>query len=344
MRASRLALAALTIAAVLGACRRTPPALELAGGRRVEGQVVALGQRVYELNCAACHGVHGDGNGPAAATMRPAPRAFGAALFKFGGVEVGQLPHDEDLEDLLRRGLKGTPMLPWDLTASERHAVVQYLKTFSPRWQQEEPGERIVPTPDPWVGREAEAKALGARIYHLSGVEKDAQGRVRTLLAGCVSCHPSYLPPAEIAALAAQTGARGNTNLAALRPALKPSEYTTPGGYALKILPPDFLFHTLKNGDTPEALYRTIAAGIAGAAMPTWKNVLSEEALWALVHYVHGLVELRGTAEGLRVRETLLAAAPIPPAPAAGDTPRERRHRSHRRAHGAGHEAATATP
>jgi mono/diheme cytochrome c family protein len=49
---------------------------------------------------------------------------------------------------------------------------------------------------------------------------------------------------------------------------------------------PDLKAGVLKTGDSPEALYRVIAAGIGGTAMPSWDNALSERDIWALVHYV----------------------------------------------------------
>ena len=53
-------------------------------------------------------------------------------------------------------------MLPWDIGERERRAIVQYLKTFSPRWKNETPGERIKPDgDDPWKGKETEAAATG---------------------------------------------------------------------------------------------------------------------------------------------------------------------------------------
>ena len=43
---------------------------------------------------------------------------------------------------------------------------------------------------------------------------------------------------------------------------------------------------------TTQDLYRTIASGIGGANMPTWKGALKEEELWGLVYYVKSLVAL----------------------------------------------------
>ena len=44
----------------------------------------------------------------------------------------------------------------------------------------------------------------------------------------------------------------------------------------MKILPPDFTFNELRGGDALADIYRAIAAGIGGTAMPTWKNVLPD--------------------------------------------------------------------
>jgi mono/diheme cytochrome c family protein len=301
------------VLALAAGCRKQPrftEPLKLAGGKEIPAATLNEGHDAYMLYCYACHGEKGDGRGPASAGMRPAPRDFTQALFKFGGVEVGQLPNDDDLAALVKHGLAGTPMLPWDISEGERGAIIQYLKTFSPRWTQEAPGDRIVPTPDPWVGREAAAIELGKRIYHLSGVEKDAQGNMKYVLAGCSSCHPAYVTRDELVALSTKYLGAPPAAISddLYRPSLKPSEYKA-GDQTLQILPPDFLFHQVKNGTTLPELYRTIASGVAGAAMPTWKNVLNEEGLWALVHYVKSLIDRRGTPEALALRRALMTQA-----------------------------------
>jgi mono/diheme cytochrome c family protein len=42
----------------------------------------------------------------------------------------------------------------------------------------------------------------------------------------------------------------------------------------------------VKAGDDPASLYRTIAAGVGGTKMPSWKGALAEADLWALVHFL----------------------------------------------------------
>jgi hypothetical protein len=59
-----------------------------------------------------------------------------------------------------------------------------------------------------------------------------------------------------------------------------------------------------------EDLYRTIGAGIGGAAMPQWKGSLPEDSLWALVYYVQSLASLRGTPAALELRHKLDSQGP----------------------------------
>ena len=90
--------------------------------------------------------------------------------------------------------------------------------------------------------------------------------------------------------------------------------------YGVKILPPDFTFNELRGGEALEDIYRAIASGIGGTAMPTWKNVLPDPDLWAMAHYVRSLVALRGTPEAAALQRRLLDQPPWtpPPLPDAG--------------------------
>jgi mono/diheme cytochrome c family protein len=40
-------------------------------------------------------------------------------------------------------------------------------------------------------------------------------------------------------------------------------------------------------------MFRAIATGIGGTAMPTWKGAITDEEIWALAHYVQTLTELK---------------------------------------------------
>ncbi|MCP3137253.1 c-type cytochrome [Pyxidicoccus xibeiensis] len=323
MSAPRFLLAVLSLS--LAACSsRTAPTFEplkLADGRVVPAATLSRGHAVYTHYCASCHGERGDGQGPAGRGMRPVPRSFRQGLFKFGGVAAGELPTDDALKRTLRRGLHGTPMFAWDVPESDVEAVVQYLKTFSPRWKEEAPGQPLGVTPDPWKGREAEAVERGRVAYHVSGGGN----------AGCASCHVAYLPRAELAALMEKSLGRKvdlskvDPYTAQPRESEHPLEVDAQGEPTLlgKVLPPDFLFHRLRTvwpeGDkvegTPytaerqrEDLYRVITAGVGGAAMPTWKGAIPEENLWALAYYVQSLARLRDTDEARELKARLRAS------------------------------------
>jgi mono/diheme cytochrome c family protein len=135
------------------AARSTRPAASLPDGKQL-----------YDKNCAHCHGAKGDGNGFGAPHLTPPPRDFTAAQFKFRTTATGALPTDDDLFRVISRGLNGTGMPPWQylLTDEERWALVDYIKTFSPKF-----GRRAdlkpVALPDPPSA--ARNLARGRRVY-----------------------------------------------------------------------------------------------------------------------------------------------------------------------------------
>jgi mono/diheme cytochrome c family protein len=299
--------ATLAILLALASCRSTrfTEPLQLAEGKTVAPALLNDGHDAYMLYCYACHGEKGDGRGPSAPGMRPPPRDFTQGMFKFAGVPAGGLPNDDDLEALIKRGLDGTPMLPWDVSERERHAIVQYLKTFSPRWKEEAPAARVLPDgADPWLGKEADALALGQRLYHFTGAKMTKEGQLEQIFAGCSTCHPSYLPRPELVRLSKQTGVPPVDREDLFRPAAKETDYVV-ADHKLVILPTDFLFQPVKTGTSLPSLYRAIAAGIGGTAMPVWKPPLTDKDLWALAHYVKSLADRRGTAEGLALQAAL---------------------------------------
>ena len=90
---------------------------------------IAHGKEVYQRRCLGCHGVNGDGNGPAATFLyKQRPRNFAAAVFKFR-LTKEPLPTDGDLLRTITRGIRGTAMPAWyELPLDDRLAVIQYIK------------------------------------------------------------------------------------------------------------------------------------------------------------------------------------------------------------------------
>ncbi len=268
------------------------------GGKTVTLETLQHGREAFVRNCSACHGMKGDGKGVSAEGLRPPPRDFHLGTFKFAAVAAGSLPNDEDLIRIVKGGLHGTAMLEWNVPDQDLEAIIQYIKTFAARWQDETPGDPIKPGPDPYgEAKKAQAIERGRKIYHVT--------------ARCASCHPNYAMRADLVAFTKElTGA----DVSEFRPdmydpVLKESDY------GVKLLPPDFLRSDVRSGTTLNDLYRTIASGVGGTAMPMWKGALPEDDLWALVYYVHSLVEMKGTPAARELRQKLLSQPP-PPAPA----------------------------
>jgi len=133
----------------------------------------ALGAEVYRVRCTPCHGVNGNGRGPQAARLAIPARDFTTGVYELRSTPSGTLPTDEDLYRTVSRGLHGTAMLPWGwLTELERRAVVEHVKGFSSRFEEEEPGVPVAVPPEPEATPELAPR--GAAAY---------------VAAGCPKCH-----------------------------------------------------------------------------------------------------------------------------------------------------------
>ena len=133
-RTSALVLGAL---ALLGAAMA--PALAAAQGDAAHGKVV------YERKCALCHGVKGDGKGPAAELLDPKPRDFTSGVYKIR-TSANKTPSDQDLFNIITHGMPGTSMPAWDvLPDKDRWNLVAYVKTFASERFKEAPKKLDLP-------------------------------------------------------------------------------------------------------------------------------------------------------------------------------------------------------
>ncbi len=294
------------------------------GGKTVSADDLTTGREMYVRHCRACHGLTGDGAGPSAPGLRPAPRDLREAKYKFTRMQDGELPTDEALYEIVRNGLHGTAMLPWDIQEDALRNIIDYTKTFSPEgdgWRDpdNEVGTTLEISEDPWVGKEEEAVKLGKRVFH---------GK-----ANCQSCHPAY------ATKKYQWKAFTSYNM---NPVFRDDMYhakptpTDPGeakseysvnGVEQWFKPPDYTWddiRSLGNGPTRSGLYRIIGAGVNGTAMARWKGTLEENELWAVAYYVETLVDMKGTPRATKQLTRLMNQAPWePPQPEASDSAEE---------------------
>jgi mono/diheme cytochrome c family protein len=292
-----LLVAAASAAFLLGGCA-AGESEQLLAGKIIDGERLDHGRRLYDRYCAICHGEQGDGRGPSAAFLWPPPRDFRSGQFKFAAASEGALPTDESLARIVRQGLAGTAMQPWDLPDEELGPILDHIKTFSPPGRGfRDPTRRAVPPPaippDPYTTSAARAAALtaGAVAYH-----RDFQ---------CSQCHPAYGTPAQLRAWKAP----------------RPTDPLDPvpkwsATYRTVLLPPDFLRHPLRfvrargnhgrlDHDLAD-LYRIIAIGMNGP-MPGYGH-LPPGQIWAVVHYTKWLADQQGSGEGRRLRKKLESA------------------------------------
>ncbi len=270
-RAAALAAGLLCAAALALVALAPTPA-----GAQVEGAAV------YDRWCAGCHGVDGDGQGPAAGRMLPRPRDFTVGLYQIRSTGTGELPTDEDILRVIDEGMPGTAMPGWSevLTRAERNALVEYLKTFSRFFASS-------PEPEPLDFPRAPG----------SSEEKLVRGREVFELIECNRCHG----PAG----------RGDGTSS---PTLENDE-----GHPTVAadLTEGWMFN---GGGTVEDIYRRLRTGLDGTPMPSFSDlvdaeVISSEDLWSLAHYVRSL----SPGERPPVREVVTARfaeeGPVPTTP-----------------------------
>jgi len=267
----------------------------VAGGKYVSADVLNLGHTTYMEYCFACHGIEGDGKGVAAKGLIPPPRNFKSGIIKFGDVVAGENPSDKQLKKIIRKGLNGSAMLPWDISDERLEAVVQYIKTFAPEtWigKDKQLGEVIqvdVRNSDPekntknpfGLAHKNHAITKGKEVYHV--------------VAQCWTCHRAYESKANIVELSQKypdykmdASELDNTIYQ-----LKNQE----SEHGAKTLPPDFTWHESRSIFTLEDLYLRLAAGVGGASMPSWQGTISNEDIWAVAYYVKYLMGMKNKPE-----------------------------------------------
>lgn len=240
----------------------------------VTPEFVARGKRVYEQNCAACHGEKGDGKGSCSAFLIPRPRDFTQAHFRLRSTPSGQLPTDEDLFRSVSLGLAGTPMPPWKwlLDDTDRWAVVEYVKTFAPSFADPAADRTTrvdLGTPPP---RNPAAIAEGRALY----------GRL-----SCAVCH----------------GEQGRGD--------GPSAYNLVDDSGQRIPARDFSKPSgFKSGYATREIVRSFLTGLDGTPMPSFGGVIAREDAWKLAYYVETLVKspvvpVERVSQGFAGREEL---------------------------------------
>lgn len=236
----------LLLLVLVGAC--VPPPAQAPGPPSAE-----RGRVVYRRACASCHGERGDGRGPAAEGPDPLPRDFTRATYRFRSTPSGSLPTDGDLRRTVARGVPGTRMPAWEriLPGRDIDDVVAYLKTFSPRFAAEPPGEPLA--------LPALVPATPASL---------ARGRALWKEMDCLRCH----------------GPEGYGNGVGATDELKEDNGRV-------IRPANFHRGIYRSGTGGLDLARTIRAGVDGTPMPSFADAVAPEDVPHLVNYVRSFAD-----------------------------------------------------
>jgi cytochrome c oxidase cbb3-type subunit I/II len=221
---------------------------------------IAYGKEVYERRCVGCHGVKGDGNGPAATFMyRQRPRNFTLAEFKFR-LTKEPLPTDGDLLRTITRGVRGTAMPAWyELPLIDRLAVIQYIK-YQLAVDRSDPSK-------PYAYFKEEPPGAPIYIGRPPPASQQIMARAKDVwqAAKCWECHGN-------------TG-KGDGEKA---PGLKDD-------FGFPAPPADLTSGQFKSGPAVEDIFRTMTTGLSGTPMPNFRDSLSEQDRWALAYYVVSL-------------------------------------------------------
>jgi cytochrome c oxidase cbb3-type subunit 2 len=208
------------------------------------------GKALYYRYCWGCHGARGNGDGENAPYLNILPRNFVAGTFKCRSTPTGTLPLDQDLYNSVERGFNFTNMPSWNaLTVEERANLVAFIKTFSPRWKTEKPGDPIQIPSEPalTVGSIQHGKELFQKLE-------------------CWKCHGNE---------GRGDGPSASTLTDNNDQPIRPYNFTSD--------------NRSKCGTTNKDLYKIFMTGLDGTPMPSFADVIKPEDAWDLVHYLRTL-------------------------------------------------------
>lgn len=246
-------------------------------------ELTAEGKVIYFRRCSFCHGLLGDGEGPAAAYLDPRPRDFTLGTFKFRSTESGELPTDEDLFATISRGLAGTGMQSFDdqlikngLSEHQRWAVISYVKTFAIEFSNDEfdPYKKLVELPSDLPPYDEDSIAKGKEIFER---------------AKCWECHGKQ--------------GRGDGQ--------KSFDRTDDWGFPIRIRNVTHSWK-IKTGAAVEDIYMRFSTGINGTPMPSFAKALNVEERWYLANFIKSLQHQRTEH---RVLKALPTGLDVPDAP-----------------------------
>ncbi|MFN7684920.1 MAG: c-type cytochrome [Oligoflexia bacterium] len=136
-------------------------------------ELLAHGKAQYEQQCASCHGVGGNGQGPAAAGLNPKPRNFTAG----DGWKNGRKP--TAVFKTLTQGLGQMPVFS-SLPADDRWALAHYVLSMGPAAEKDTASDfaalKIDPTQDQAGEEQKKSISIDLAIQRLAVPETARAG------------------------------------------------------------------------------------------------------------------------------------------------------------------------
>ncbi len=237
---------------------------------------VERGKLVYMEKCVFCHAEDGSGKGVSAFYSSPRPRNFIKGQYKFRTTPFGKIPTDDDLYQMLVRGMPGTTMPSWKhFPEVDLKSLVLYLKTLSKKF--------------------AKFKKKG-KTHKLTRVEPPPSFNQQSLDRGktffdatCSGCHGLK---------GRSDGESTNRNVDIESDAIRPRNLTK--------------FWAFRRGSTLKDLFLTIRTGLSTTAMPQHsKRIYKDRDIWDIAYYVTTLSNSKKPRMAREIKATRIET-PLP--------------------------------
>ena len=268
------------------------PAIQRVGDDEITALIERLGLasqsladagKLFRKHCQSCHGLSGDGRGPAGLFISPYPRDFRRGSFKFVSTGEATKPRQADIVRTITEGLRGTAMPSFGLIPQqERELLARYVVYLAIRGQVEfqslsektsesaigegsvSAGKGLKKLLQEWE-KAGKAPPLPAvpddgdkeSEKYLAAVRRGFELFVAKTGTECLKCHGDF----------------------GRQPQLR---YEIWGTIAR---PANFTESALKGGDRTEDLFARIRHGIAPVGMPA-HPALTDRQVWDLVRFV----------------------------------------------------------
>jgi cytochrome c len=218
------------------------------------------GKLVYMKKCVFCHAEDGSGKGVSAFYSSPRPRNFIKGQYKFRTTPFGKIPTDDDLYQMLVRGMPGTTMPSWKhFPEVDLKSLVLYLKTLSKKFA------KFVKK-----GKSHQLIKVGTPpLFDQQSLERGKKFFDTT----CSGCHGLK---------GRSDGESTKRNVDIESDAIRPRNLSKP-----------WMF---RRGSTPKDLFLTIRTGLSTTAMPRHsERIYKDSEIWDIVYYIRTLFGLEET-------------------------------------------------